>query len=192
MATGSTPRKKVWNVPSAWQLTGSRDSVLEKQRRIVASGLAESHGGDVSEITMMPFDDGVVDDETAESETPAELAPASPSEEVSPPMSTISSAMVSPGLNEQENLPPALEALSQSSREPTPNDVIKPTISMSRGMQAPKSRPVPATNIGRLNASQLGRSKTVSGVEDKDVAALGDAGTNANTGIPMRRPKRLA
>src|SRR5207302_428662 len=56
MATGSTPRKKVWNVPSAWQLTGSRDNVLERHRLHQAEGGADAQWPDAGEIPMEPLE----------------------------------------------------------------------------------------------------------------------------------------
>lgn len=143
---------------------------------------------------MIPLEVDAAADRQAESEGLTDhiaSTPTPPTDEISPSTSTNSSTVKSQALTEQENLPPASEVLSQSSREPSPNDGNKLMTTTTRAVQQPKSRSV-GTNIGRLNSSQLGRSKTASAIEDKDVAALGDAGTNANTGIPMRRPKRVA
>jgi kinesin family protein 11 len=188
MATGSTPRKKVWNVPSAWQLTGSRDHVLERHRIDQAEGRAESYWADAEDIAMESLEDGPRNEEAQGAEVESAAAsPTTPSTVDIPSLDSL--ALPSPEIAEQENLPPAAEVLSQSSREPSPNDTVKPA-GMPRPAAGTKSRQG-ASNIGRLNSSQLGRSKLGTS-EDREIAALGDAGTNANTGIPVRRARRAA
>jgi hypothetical protein len=172
VSTGSTPRKRTWNVPAGWQTTQPREALLQRYRSTLPNG----HTNDDAEVVYQTIGEAsvptVINVNSGESSTSVDSVPTTPVGEVvmlepasiTLPQSPVeSSAHLEPDNQEQENIPPQLSAFV--SKEPVAMDLYKST-----GPTLTK----PATRTGHKRTN----------------SALTESVTASN--LPMRKTRRPA
>lgn len=203
IATGSTPRKRTWNVPASWQTTAPRDALLSKYRQSHAenSEYAPSFRIAPTRMENLGADDK---DEPYRSASTSPTSPTSPSLSAGPspndlglpaltperdalPGSSTDSEYVAPASSQPpvEPLAPTQSQETLSSHESTsmlPVELAKP-VPIPDAMHAPAA----------LNPLKLSRTKSALNRSTARAARGEDkenAGAEMNSNIPQRRVRR--
>lgn len=200
-ATGSTPRKRTWNVPASWQTTAPRDALLGKYRQMHAenSDYAPSFRIAPTRMENLGGDEKV---EPYRSGTTSPTSPTSPSLSAGPPSTDLGLPTFAPERNALlgnstdsehvaalqlpvEPLAPTLSQETISSNESTsalPVELAKP-VSIPDALQA--SVPVNPLKLSRTKSALSRSTARAARGEDKE-----NAGAEMNSNIPQRRVRR--
>jgi hypothetical protein len=201
-ATGSTPRKRTWNVPAAWEATAPRDALISKYRQMHADNdnYAPSYRIAPPRMENLGGDDGI--DEVHDASLTSPVTPTTPFDQsehqVAPPNaesvtadrdviasgSTESSSAVT--LNQQLHADPLAPTLSQETL-PSPTE---PSISAT---PVELAKPLPITEPTQATVNPLKMSRTKSAL-NRSTARVNRGEDKENVGgesnIPQRRVRR--
>ncbi|WVR09342.1 hypothetical protein IAU60_006408 [Kwoniella sp. DSM 27419] len=164
--TGITPRKKVWNVQTEWERTGSREAVLASWRQRVAAGEGE-------DVDAEPVRPGVAAVEQADDPENQDV----PSEEVT-------------------SVAGSLNASAPQSRESTPPltgiPVTRNALSLSQSQNGHHAnngtmRPPSGLPVGKGKSLSMGGKKMAAMMEERPVIVPLGEGVGAN--VPRRTRK---
>ncbi|KAJ9110454.1 hypothetical protein QFC19_001580 [Naganishia cerealis] len=205
-ATGSTPRKRAWNVPASWQKTASRDALLEKYRQMHLDNndYVPSFRMATTRMERLGNDD---DEDDEQSTVGSSISPASPSVSNGPPSAGLvlpsSEADYDIGLTSptesEHSIPPPLHLqpgpLVPAQQHDNLPEVLSPTIPV----ELAKPLPIAESNPLMVNPNPLKMSRTKSALnrstaraprgEDKENAGS-EATSGNNSNIPQRRIRR--
>lgn len=203
-ATGSTPRKRTWNVPASWQKTAPRDALLQKYRQMHQENNEYVPSFRMANTRMERLGD---DEEEAQTSGDYSTAPTSPSASngtlsagIAFPSSDgdLDMALTSPTESEH-SIPPSLQSQSTGPLAPVQMhdnlpETSPPTIPVELAKPLPtiESNPLIANPNG--NPPKMSRTKSALN-RSTNRAPRGEDKENVggdNTNIPQRRVRRNA
>lgn len=201
-ATGSTPRKRTWNVPASWEATAPRDALISKYRRMHAenSDYAPSYRISPPRMENLGGDDDIMGSQDASLPSPITPTTSFDQAEDAAPTPNVETVTVDNNLVATSPVEPAYSTLSsqQFHADPlaptTSQDTLpSPTESSHSIPPVELAKPLPVTEPAQSAVNPLKMSRTKSGLNRSTARAnRGEDKENmgGDTNIPQRRVRR--
>lgn len=204
-ATGSTPRKRTWNVPTSWQTTAPRDALLSKYRQMHAEHSDYAPSFRIAPTRMENL--GGDDRDEPYSAMTSPTSPTSPSISAGPSSTNLGlpSAIperdaLSSSSTESEYIAAAASQLALEPLAPTQSQEILPLNDSTSALSVELAKPVPIAEAlqapAPLNPLKLSRTKsalnrsTARAARGEDKENAGADSMVGNSNIPQRRVRR--
>ena len=201
-ATGSTPRKRAWNVPASWEATAPRDALISKYRQMHAenSDYAPSYRISPPKMENLGGDDDIMGSQDASLSSP--ITPTTPLDQAedAAPTPSVETVTVNNSLFASS---PAESAYPTSSSQQVHADPLAPTMSQETLPSPTESshsippvelaKPLPVAEPAQPVINPLKMSRTKSGLNRSTARAnRGEDKENmgGDTNIPQRRARR--
>ena len=202
-ATGSTPRKRTWNVPASWEATAPRDALISKYRQMHAdnSDYAPSYRIQPPRMENLGGDNDIIEAQNASSSSP--ITPSTPFNQAEYSGTTANvETMGVDGDLKASCLAEASSYPTASSQQPhgdplgptmSQDTLPSPTDSSHSATSIELAKVLPVTEPAQTAMNPLKMSRTKSGLNRSTARAnRGEDKENiaGETNIPQRRVRR--
>lgn len=200
-ATGSTPRKRTWNVPASWEATAPRDALISKYRQMHAENNDYAPSYRISPPRMENL--GEDDDTNEVRETPltSPITPTTPFDqaeqlETTPSVESVNAdrGVIASGWTELINVPTSQQLYAEPLAPTTSQETLpSPTESSLPATIVELPKPLPLAEPVQAPVNPLKMSRTKSGL-NRSTARVNRGEDKENVGgdsnIPQRRVRR--